>query len=141
MHHQKMKFPSRKPSCFPSSNVIILLFLMMINTSDQLAASMNQQILKRNDTASSRSVPAMFVFGDSIVDPGNNNHIKTIVKSNFPPYGTGRFSNGFVPSDLLGTCGVYVHDLRTFVCTYACAHVHALVSVWVCIFFKPFIRL
>ncbi|KAK3224367.1 hypothetical protein Dsin_011392 [Dipteronia sinensis] len=58
---------------------------------------------------SSRSVPAMFVFGDSIVDPGNNNHIKTLVKCNFPPYGrdfkggkpTGRFSNGFVPSDLL----------------------------------------
>ena len=141
MHHQKMKFPSRKPSCFPSSTVIILLFLIMINTSDQLAASTNQQILKRNDTASSRLVPAMFVFGDSIVDPGNNNHIKTLVKCNFPPYGrdfkggkpTGRFSNGFVPSDLLGTCHAppceYVHDLRTFACTYVCAHVHALVSV------------
>ncbi|KAK2656950.1 hypothetical protein Ddye_010002 [Dipteronia dyeriana] len=109
MHHQKMKFPSRNPSCFPSSStVIILLLLIMVNTSDQLAASMNQQ-LQRNNTASSSLVPAVFVFGDSIVDPGNNNHIKTIVKCNFPPYGrdfkggqpTGRFSNGFVPSDLL----------------------------------------
>ncbi|KAI9165745.1 hypothetical protein LWI28_019726 [Acer negundo] len=106
-----MKFLSRNPSCFPSSSssaVITLLFLIMINTSDQLAASMDQQ-LERNDTASPRLVPAMFVFGDSIVDPGNNNYIKTLVKCNFPPYGrdfmggkpTGRFSNGLVPSDLL----------------------------------------
>ncbi|CAB4318210.1 unnamed protein product [Prunus armeniaca] len=52
---------------------------------------------------------AVIVFGDSIVDPGNNNNIRTIVKCNFPPYGrdftgrkpTGRFSNGRVPSDLI----------------------------------------
>lgn len=51
------------------------------------------------------------VFGDSIVDPGNNNYIATIGRANFPPYGrdfpggipTGRYSNGKVPSDLLGT--------------------------------------
>ncbi|OWM68222.1 hypothetical protein CDL15_Pgr004704 [Punica granatum] len=55
------------------------------------------------------TVPAVFVFGDSIVDPGNNNQLKTISKCNFPPYGrdfaggkaTGRFSNGKVPSDML----------------------------------------
>jgi len=57
------------------------------------------------------TVPAVFVFGDSIVDPGNNNYISTLIKCNFPPYGrdfdggipTGRFSNGLVPSDLVGT--------------------------------------
>ncbi|KAF3442278.1 hypothetical protein FNV43_RR16194 [Rhamnella rubrinervis] len=61
-------------------------------------------ILPKNET-----VPAVFVFGDSIVDSGNNNYIETIVKANFPPYGrdffggrpTGRFSNGKVPSDLI----------------------------------------
>ncbi|OWM68221.1 hypothetical protein CDL15_Pgr004703 [Punica granatum] len=55
------------------------------------------------------TVPAVFVFGDSIVDPGNNNELQTIAKCNFPPYGrdfpggkpTGRFSNGRVPSDML----------------------------------------
>ncbi|KMT09559.1 hypothetical protein BVRB_6g130190 [Beta vulgaris subsp. vulgaris] len=55
-------------------------------------------------------VPALIVFGDSIVDPGNNNYIVTIARVNFPPYGrdfpggvpTGRFSNGKVPSDLIG---------------------------------------
>ncbi|WCJ32669.1 GDSL esterase/lipase EXL3 [Euphorbia peplus] len=54
--------------------------------------------------------PAIIVFGDSIVDPGNNNYVNTIVKCDFPPYGrdfvnampTGRFSNGVIPSDLIG---------------------------------------
>nr|CAB3470582.1 unnamed protein product [Digitaria exilis] len=55
--------------------------------------------------------PAIFMFGDSIVDPGNNNHRFTEAKANFPPYGqdfpggvaTGRFSNGLVPGDLLAS--------------------------------------
>ncbi|GAV76724.1 Lipase_GDSL domain-containing protein [Cephalotus follicularis] len=52
-------------------------------------------------------VPAMFVFGDSVFDVGNNNHLYTIVKANFPPYGrdfvnhkpTGRFCNGKLATD------------------------------------------
>ncbi|KAI6685257.1 hypothetical protein NL676_031170 [Syzygium grande] len=52
-------------------------------------------------------VPSMFVFGDSVVDAGNNNHLSTIVKANFPPYGrdfikhqpTGRFCNGKLAAD------------------------------------------
>ncbi|KAF3455128.1 hypothetical protein FNV43_RR05576 [Rhamnella rubrinervis] len=52
-------------------------------------------------------VPAMFIFGDSVVDVGNNNQISTIVKANFLPYGrdfpnhkpTGRFCNGKLASD------------------------------------------
>ncbi|KAF8377799.1 hypothetical protein HHK36_031184 [Tetracentron sinense] len=55
------------------------------------------------------TIPAAIVFGDSIVDPGNNNYLQTTVQCNFPPYGrdfkggisTGRFGNGKVPSDLL----------------------------------------
>ncbi|XP_061366011.1 GDSL esterase/lipase EXL3-like [Gastrolobium bilobum] len=55
------------------------------------------------------SFPAVIAFGDSIVDSGNNNNIKTLVKCNFLPYGkdfeggipTGRFCNGKIPSDLL----------------------------------------
>ncbi|KAK4769863.1 hypothetical protein SAY87_030395 [Trapa incisa] len=54
-------------------------------------------------------VPAIIVFGDSSVDPGNNNFIPTIARSNFKPYGrdfsggrpTGRFSNGRIPTDFL----------------------------------------
>ncbi|XP_060211795.1 GDSL esterase/lipase EXL3-like [Lycium barbarum] len=56
------------------------------------------------------SVKAVFTFGDSIVDQGNNNHIITFAKCNFEPYGkdfmdgnkpTGRFSNAKTPSDLI----------------------------------------
>ena len=55
-------------------------------------------------------VSAILVFGDSIVDPGNNNYIKTLIKCDFAPYGrdfnggmsTGRFSNGKIPSDFAG---------------------------------------
>ncbi|KAE8734936.1 GDSL esterase/lipase [Hibiscus syriacus] len=55
-------------------------------------------------------VPAVIVFGDSTVDPGNNNQISTVLKSNFAPYGrdyfvggqpTRRFSNGRIATDFI----------------------------------------
>ncbi|KAL9244051.1 hypothetical protein vseg_017866 [Gypsophila vaccaria] len=53
------------------------------------------------------SVPALFAFGDSLVDTGNNNDLLTLGRCNFPPYGvnfhdglaTGRFSNGRLTID------------------------------------------
>ncbi|BAB08449.1 unnamed protein product [Arabidopsis thaliana] len=56
------------------------------------------------------TIPGIITFGDSIVDSGNNNHLRTALKCNFPPYGkdfpgkiaTGRFSDGRVPSDIVG---------------------------------------
>lgn len=64
------------------------------------------QLLSKNST-----IKAVFAFGDSIVDQGNNNNITTIVKCNFPPYGkdfvdgkaTGRFTNAKTPADLIGS--------------------------------------
>jgi len=58
---------------------------------------------------------ALFVFGDSLFDVGNNNYINTTTdyQANFSPYGetffkfpTGRFSNGRVIPDFIGknTC-------------------------------------
>ena len=55
-------------------------------------------------------VPALFIFGDSVVDVGNNNLLPTIVKANFPPYGrdfnhswpSGRFCNGKLATDFMG---------------------------------------
>ncbi|XP_059282904.1 GDSL esterase/lipase At5g55050 [Lycium ferocissimum] len=49
-----------------------------------------------------QKVTAMYVFGDSLVDVGNNNYFETIFRANFPFNGidfaggkpTGRFSNG-----------------------------------------------
>ena len=64
---------------------------------------------------SNATIPALIVFGDSIMDTGNNNGLHTILKCNFPPYGkdfpggyaTGRFSDGRVPSDLIGNDSNY----------------------------------
>lgn len=57
----------------------------------------------------SQKVPAMFVFGDSIVEVGNNNFLNTLAKANYYPYGidynriaTGRFSNGRSLVDFIG---------------------------------------
>ncbi|KAI9101410.1 hypothetical protein K1719_023892 [Acacia pycnantha] len=52
---------------------------------------------------------ALFVFGDSLVDVGNNNFLNTWAKANYFPYGidfsggfTGRFSNGLNIIDFIG---------------------------------------
>lgn len=54
---------------------------------------------------------ALFVFGDSLFDVGNNNYINTTAdnQANYSPYGetffkypTGRFSDGRVIPDFIG---------------------------------------
>lgn len=55
-------------------------------------------------------VPAIITFGDSSVDVGNNDYIKTLFRADFPPYGrdfknhqpTGRFCNGKLATDITG---------------------------------------
>ncbi|EPS74619.1 hypothetical protein M569_00138 [Genlisea aurea] len=55
--------------------------------------------------------PAIFVFGDSTVDPGNNNYIPTISRADHAPYGrnfpgkaaTGRFTDGKLIPDILAS--------------------------------------
>lgn len=54
-------------------------------------------------------VPCYFIFGDSLVDNGNNNNIVSLAKANYMPYGidfpggpTGRFSNGKTSVDVIG---------------------------------------
>ncbi|KAL6900622.1 hypothetical protein ACP4OV_005298 [Aristida adscensionis] len=52
---------------------------------------------------------AFFVFGDSLVDSGNNNYLATTARADSPPYGvdypthraTGRFSNGLNVPDII----------------------------------------
>lgn len=52
---------------------------------------------------------AFFVFGDSLVDNGNNNFLATTARADNVPYGvdyptrrpTGRFSNGYNIPDLI----------------------------------------
>lgn len=55
-------------------------------------------------------MPANFIFGDSLVDAGNNNYIVSLSKANYPPNGidffghqpTGRYTNGRTIIDILG---------------------------------------
>uniref|UniRef100_A0A2P2NIG1 GDSL-motif lipase/hydrolase family protein n=1 Tax=Rhizophora mucronata TaxID=61149 RepID=A0A2P2NIG1_RHIMU len=59
--------------------------------------------------AAKYNITCVLVFGDSSVDPGNNNRLATTMKSNFPPYGkdfldgrpTGRFTNGKLATDFI----------------------------------------
>ncbi|XP_020230947.1 GDSL esterase/lipase At5g45960 isoform X2 [Cajanus cajan] len=61
--------------------------------------------------ALNKTVSGFYVFGDSTVDPGNNNYIETAFRSNFPPYGrdfsnqvpTGRFTNGKLATDYIAS--------------------------------------
>ena len=57
-----------------------------------------------------QNVPAFFVFGDFLFDPGNNNYILSLAKANYIPNGidfgmaTGRFTNGRTTVDIVGKC-------------------------------------
>ncbi|XP_057789043.1 GDSL esterase/lipase At2g40250-like [Salvia miltiorrhiza] len=52
---------------------------------------------------------AIYAFGDTVFDAGNNNKLATVCRANHKPYGvdfpggsaTGRFSNGKLPGDIL----------------------------------------
>ncbi|MFS7904681.1 putative triacylglycerol lipase [Helianthus anomalus] len=74
-----------------AQNLVILMF-----TTTLLLANCDPQ------------VPCYFIFGDSLMDNGNNNHLLTQAKVNFPPYGidfpdgpTGRFTNGRNTADVI----------------------------------------
>ncbi|XP_042502698.1 GDSL esterase/lipase At3g14820-like [Macadamia integrifolia] len=87
-----------------SSSLALLLSLLACLTC--LTSQITQKAIA---SPTNSKVPAVLVFGDSIVDTGNNNYFPSVAKCNFPPYGrdfmggipTGRFSNGKVPSDLI----------------------------------------
>ncbi|KAL2244728.1 UNVERIFIED_CONTAM: GDSL esterase/lipase [Sesamum indicum] len=61
-----------------------------------------------NGVVAEPQVPCYFIFGDSLVDNGNNNNIQSLARANYLPYGidfpdgpTGRFSNGKTTVDVI----------------------------------------
>lgn len=61
-----------------------------------------------NMVASQQNAPCYFIFGDSLVDNGNNNQLSSLARANYFPYGidfpagpTGRFSNGKTTVDVI----------------------------------------
>ncbi|XP_074560797.1 GDSL esterase/lipase EXL3-like [Curcuma longa] len=90
---------------FMGAQQLVLVGLMLLHLP--LAPAMSGDALNRT-MAAAPVVPAIIAFGDSIVDPGNNDVLATPIRCDFPPYGqnfqsgaTGRFSNGFIPTDLI----------------------------------------
>ncbi|XP_022893073.1 GDSL esterase/lipase At5g33370-like [Olea europaea var. sylvestris] len=66
-------------------------------------------VLALSASAPRADARAFFVFGDSLVDNGNNNYLATSARADSPPYGidypthrpTGRFSNGLNIPDII----------------------------------------
>lgn len=83
---------------FYKHSLPLLLFILQLLCFKSIGQALNS------------NVTALLVFGDSTVDPGYNNNIRTIFKANFPPYGrefanhtpTGRFSDGQLTTDFVG---------------------------------------
>lgn len=64
-------------------------------------------------------VNAVYVFGDSLVDVGNNDYLPAPAPRANRPYGmdlpgrpTGRFTNGYNLADVICKCLYFVHRLR-----------------------------
>lgn len=93
-----MGLPSSLKTC------LILLFICLLNVSN-----ISSKPLTKETVLFGGNFPALYVIGDSLVDSGNNNHLDTLGKSNFLPYGsdfeggkpTGRFSNGKTIADYI----------------------------------------
>ncbi|KAG8651481.1 hypothetical protein MANES_07G132400v8, partial [Manihot esculenta] len=83
-------------------NTATAIFLVHFFTSFFLS-------LPCSTTASSPALTALYAFGDSTDDPGNNNQLVTLFRSDHPPYGkdfpyqvpTGRFSDGKLSTDFI----------------------------------------
>ncbi|KAI3902880.1 hypothetical protein MKW92_037849 [Papaver armeniacum] len=85
---------------------IILSVFLLIQTYQFSSAS--QDLLLASVVRANKLAPALYVFGDSLVDSGNNNYLKTLAKVNYTPYGidfpngaSGRFTNGYTTVDYL----------------------------------------
>lgn len=89
---------------------LVGLVLLLINNLSYLAYA-----------AESEGLGASFIFGDSLVDAGNNNYLSTLSKANIRPNGidfkpsggnpTGRYTNGRTIGDIVGKYSPSHHHL------------------------------
>ena len=103
------------------------LFFLGLSLWVILAGARSQEPQVPASLARARSqepqVPALFIFGDSLVDNGNNNAILTLARANYRPYGidfpqgtTGRFTNGRTYVDVLGMVRFHKSSNATYIC-------------------------
>ncbi|KAH7571803.1 hypothetical protein ACOSP7_014651 [Xanthoceras sorbifolium] len=82
---------------------------MAITSSNFITLMILGVVLALGTIASLTEARAFFVFGDSLVDSGNNNYLATTARADSSPYGidypthraTGRFSNGLNIPDMI----------------------------------------
>ncbi|CAK9166410.1 unnamed protein product [Ilex paraguariensis] len=82
--------------------VVLALFIINLNSFGQSATTKDDDL----------SLGASYIFGDSLVDAGNNNYLPTLSKANIRPNGidfkasggnpTGRYTNGKTIGDIVG---------------------------------------
>ncbi|CAK7350484.1 unnamed protein product [Dovyalis caffra] len=102
-------------STVPMVTVLALMALMPLLSGAVDIHQVRQLAAKNN-------VTCVLVFGDSSVDPGNNNRLLTPMKGNFPPYGqdffdrrpTGRFTNGKLATDFIAEAIGYTKIIPAF---------------------------
>ncbi|CAL9213994.1 unnamed protein product [Arabidopsis halleri] len=90
--------------------MLIHVIIFMIITTMLISTTCHANVINVTNINVSM-FPAILVFGDSTIDTGNNNYIKTYIRANFPPYGcnfpghnaTGRFSNGKLIPDFIAS--------------------------------------
>lgn len=80
-----------------------------MNKPMTILMAINMLLLHISPGSSTPLAPALYVFGDSLFDSGNNNLLPTLARANFLPYGmnfeggpTGRFTNGRTVVDFIG---------------------------------------
>ncbi|KAF6167321.1 hypothetical protein GIB67_043182 [Kingdonia uniflora] len=106
-------YPQSKP-CYlfkDSPGIPLVMLLMEVSVWFLMISFIFIGAVTNIAFSDSEQVPvhAMFVFGDSLTDPGNNNDLITGAKTNYPPHGidfpkgtTGRACNGATMADHLG---------------------------------------
>ncbi|CAL5346112.1 unnamed protein product [Camellia sinensis] len=100
--------------------VTMVVVVLLVVATPMFAEAINVYQLRQ--LAAKKNVTCVLVFGDSSVDPGNNNRLKEALKSNFPPYGkdffnghpTGRFSDGRLATDFIAEAFGYTNIIRGF---------------------------
>ncbi|CAN6444206.1 unnamed protein product [Victoria cruziana] len=92
--------------------MVVVVALLLLLTVECAFGAEDVELLgdpKLREKARRANVSCLLVFGDSSVDPGNNNVLNTTFKGNFLPYGidflghrpTGRFCNGRLTTDFI----------------------------------------
>ncbi|KAG5520340.1 hypothetical protein RHGRI_033047 [Rhododendron griersonianum] len=113
--HQKARATVTDESMQSMSSLVELVLLVLVAFLWLIATRVCSQ------SQLEPQVPGLFIFGDSLIDNGNNNDLPTLAKANFSPYGidfpqgtTGRFTNGRTYVDILAQLLGFPYYIPTY---------------------------